>query len=100
VIVAYENQIAMEETLEASLARIFGTALRPEPAPVSTVSPEKEKTAPRLVPSLIQEAAAVYERALQAQRAGDWAKYGEEIRRLGAILQELSKSREEVPKAP
>jgi hypothetical protein len=30
-----------------------------------------------------------YERAVQAQRAGDWAKYGEEIRLLGGVLEKM-----------
>jgi uncharacterized protein len=34
----------------------------------------------------VAEAQATYERALAAQRAGDWAKYGEEIKRLGELL--------------
>ena len=38
---------------------------------------------------LAQEAREVYERALEAQRAGDWAKYGEEIKRLGEILEKM-----------
>jgi hypothetical protein len=40
---------------------------------------------------LATEARAAYERALAAQRAGDWAKYGEEIRRLGELLQKMQK---------
>ena len=35
---------------------------------------------------LAAEARATYERAIAGQKAGDWAKYGEEIRRLGEIL--------------
>ena len=35
---------------------------------------------------LSDEARQAYENALAAQRAGDWAKYGEEIKRLGEIL--------------
>jgi uncharacterized protein len=38
---------------------------------------------------LASEARAAYDRAIAAQRAGDWAKYGEEIRRLGEILQRM-----------
>jgi hypothetical protein len=33
VIVAYQNQVAIEETLDASLARLFGGVLPPPPAP-------------------------------------------------------------------
>jgi hypothetical protein len=32
-----------------------------------------------------------YQRALQAQREGNWALYGEEIRRLGEVLNQISK---------
>jgi len=88
VIVAYENKIAMEETLDGAIARIFqGSAAAAEtPAPSVTVP---RGTAPPA--SLIQQAAEAYDRALQAQRQGNWALYGEEIRKLGALLQELSK---------
>jgi hypothetical protein len=30
-----------------------------------------------------------YERAIEAQRAGDWAKYGEELRLLGEALAKM-----------
>jgi uncharacterized membrane protein (UPF0182 family) len=39
--------------------------------------------------ALAAEAQATYERALAAQKAGDWARYGEEIRRLGEILTKM-----------
>jgi uncharacterized membrane protein (UPF0182 family) len=39
--------------------------------------------------TLSQQARDTYDRALAAQRAGDWAKYGEEIRALGVILQKM-----------
>ena len=43
------------------------------------------------VNALAAEARSHYERALQAQRAGDWATYGEEIRQLGETLQRMSR---------
>jgi uncharacterized membrane protein (UPF0182 family) len=39
------------------------------------------------------EARDTYQRALDAQRAGDWAKYGEEIRRLGELLERMRQPR-------
>jgi hypothetical protein len=45
---------------------------------------------------LSAEARATYERALAAQRQGDWATYGEEIRRLGVLLERLA-GQSEVP---
>jgi uncharacterized membrane protein (UPF0182 family) len=35
------------------------------------------------------EALRLYERAVQAQRAGDWATYGAELQRLGEVLRRL-----------
>jgi hypothetical protein len=34
-----------------------------------------------------------YQRAIQAQRDGDWALYGEEIKRLGALLEEMRRTK-------
>jgi len=87
VIVAYENKIAMEETLEAGLAKIFGTAegqtksSGETPAPSAPTDGSKE--------SLLQQASQAYEAAIRAQREGDWGRYGEEIKRLGEILNKL-----------
>ncbi|MBI2505799.1 MAG: UPF0182 family protein [Candidatus Latescibacteria bacterium] len=81
VIVAYENRIAMEETLDAALVKVFGAPVSPEP--------ERAEPAP-LEPvvggDLFQQARAHYSRALEAQRRGDWALYGEEIAKLGEVL--------------
>jgi uncharacterized membrane protein (UPF0182 family) len=101
VIVAYENQIAMEETLEASLARIFKGEL-PERDLASELSVEGTGKAAAAAPAargnLIQQAKDAYDSAVQAQRQGDWAKYGAELRKLGAIIDELN--RDQSTKAP
>ena len=89
VIVAYENKIAMEETLEAGLAKLFGSSVeKPKPttetltlATPTDVSISKE--------DLLRQASDAYEAAIRAQRDGDWARYGEEIGKLGEILQKL-----------
>jgi uncharacterized membrane protein (UPF0182 family) len=39
--------------------------------------------------ALAAEALAHYERALAAQREGNWALYGEEIKKLGEVLKKL-----------
>ena len=102
VIVAYQNNIVMDETLDAALARIFpggpagpkpgiavaeGTpaATAPPPAPGQPAAPSTE------VATLAEQARAHYQRALQAQREGNWALYGEEIRKLGEVLERMRK---------
>ena len=39
--------------------------------------------------TLAAEARSRYQAALAAQRAGDWARYGDEIRKLGEVLERL-----------
>jgi len=46
-------------------------------------------SAPAAIGTLAAEARAHYDRAIAAQKAGDWAKYGEEIRALGEALERM-----------
>ncbi len=89
VIVAYQDQVVMEETLEAGLARLFSGAASPavaaEPAP--SVQPGGGRAA-----DLSRQAVELYQSAVAAQRAGDWARYGAEIERLGEVLRQLQAS--------
>jgi len=99
VIVVAENRIAMEPTLDASLSRIFGGApsivmAAARETPSQLLQPGDagaSKQAAASIHSLSAEAKQHYERALQAQREGDWARYGEEINKLGAVLEQMSK---------
>jgi uncharacterized membrane protein (UPF0182 family) len=102
VVVAYQNQIVMEETLDAALARLFngapGAAARTEQTRAEAPDTGSPQTAVVPAPpaaaapaaNLAAEARAHYERAIQAQRAGDWAKYGEELRLLGQTLERMN----------
>jgi len=104
VIVAYQNQIVMEPTLEAGLARIFGgegtapprdtrdtstSGTAPAPQTAASAPAEAPGAAPAGLDALAAEAQRHYARALEAQRAGDWAGYGEAIRQLGATLDRM-----------
>jgi uncharacterized membrane protein (UPF0182 family) len=92
VIVAYGNQIAMEPTIEQSLARIFGGRLRPdEAAPPGRVAP----AAPvgEGLRGLVQRAWETWQRAQEALRRGDWSGYGEEQQRLEQTLRQLREGR-------
>jgi uncharacterized protein len=97
VIVGAEERIAMESTLKASLARLFGEAPAGDlKAPTSEPKPGEPPAAPPAAAStvnLAEQAKQHYERAVQAQREGDWARYGEEIKKLGAVIDQMSKQR-------
>jgi len=96
VIVADENRIAMEPTLEAGLARLFGESPAGELKPPAPETKPGETPAASQAPAtanLAEQAKQHYERAMKAQREGDWARYGEEIKRLGAVIDQMSKQR-------
>jgi len=96
VIVAYHGTIVMEPTLEQALVRLFGAYAPGVPAVAPTTeAPAKDGAAPAAGPvpaegTALSDALAAardhYERAVAAQRAGDWAKYGEELGKLGEAL--------------
>jgi uncharacterized membrane protein (UPF0182 family) len=100
VIVAYENRIVMQETLEEGLAALFGgKGASPGTSPTSSAAPSaapqaeapgpEPGTPPSNLTGLAAEAQSHYERAVAAQRSGDWAKYGEELRQLGQVLERM-----------
>jgi uncharacterized membrane protein (UPF0182 family) len=90
IVVAGEN-IAMEPTLQESLAVIFGTEAPPtEPEPEPPAPPGPEEPATTEIASLIEEAQQHYNNAQQYLKAGDWASYGEELDALEAVLDRLA----------
>jgi uncharacterized protein len=95
IIVAAENRIAMEETLEKSLARIFGgepSSIKLEETMASTTMPDAaapEAPPPSNTQGLAAQAKQHYDRAIQAQREGNWALYGDEIKKLGSVLEQM-----------
>ena len=93
VIVAYQNQVAMAETLDASLARLFGgaTGVTGTSAAAGTPGPAAAAgtAATTNVADLARQAADHYDRAVAAQRVGDWATYGAEIKQVGELLRRL-----------
>ncbi|MDA8124550.1 MAG: UPF0182 family protein [Deltaproteobacteria bacterium] len=94
VIVAYGNTIAMEETLDLALQKIFGGAgIRDREAPRTEVQK------PSAGPELSDRQAALsalghFRKAQEFMRQGNWAAYGEELRKTGEILLTLERKSE------
>jgi uncharacterized protein len=126
VIVVYQNQIVMAESLEAAIDRIFPrSGARPSPTQLTSASPAgpgagaspgasasgaaSDASGAALEPgtaasgaggapsgdlaALAARAQAHYDQAIKAQRDGDWARYGEELKKLGAVLDQMRKTR-------
>jgi uncharacterized protein len=92
VVVAYQNRVVMEETLEAGLAQLFGPGAAAGRVPervAATPGAAATPAANARAADLARRANEAYRRALEAQRAGDWTRYGEELRRLEEALRLL-----------
>jgi uncharacterized protein len=96
VVVAYGNQIAMEPTLEAALARVFGGRVRGEDSagrPVERAPSGPSPAAGAAIIEGIQRAWEAWQRGQEALRKGDWAAYGQEQKRVEEALRQLQGGR-------
>ncbi len=95
VIVAHQNQIVMEETLERALDRLFprGQTAQTAAAATSERVAEGDAAPAQQSDQLILQAIEHYRRAMKAQREGNWGLYGDEIRKLGELLERRKDNR-------
>lgn len=101
VIVAYDNEVVMRETLEESLTAIFGdptaaasappqSSQAPAPAVTATVpSAVENRQMPAGLADKVQAALSAYESSRQALQRSDWEAYGRYQAELEAILQDI-----------
>lgn len=86
VIVAFGDEVVMEDNLELALQRIFG-GKRPTTA-VETAS-TVAGAVKRSLAELAKEAMGLYEKAVSQQKQGDWGGYGETLKRLQQTLKQM-----------
>ncbi|HEY7895742.1 MAG TPA: UPF0182 family protein [Gemmatimonadaceae bacterium] len=98
VVVASGDRVVMGETLDQALTAMFGSgataAVTGQQADTAGAGAVPAPNAAAAVPaagvaSLLQQAQSHYDRAIAAQRAGDWATYGKEISALGSVIEQL-----------
>ena len=99
VLAAYGSNVALEDTLDAALAKVLSTNPNPSPEPTPTPTPDPQPTpgpTPQPSPSgdpledlqaAIADAQAAYDRGQAALAQGDFAAYGEAQADLAAALQ-------------
>ncbi len=90
VIAAFGNQIAMEETLEQSLQRIFGGPAARGTTRLATLEGAPEAT--KGDKNLSSRALEHYTRSQEFLRQGNWAGFGEELKRMETLLKEMQKA--------
>jgi len=98
VIVVYENQVALGETLADALdSAVFGAdqSFRPRNAPPRGSEPPS--TTPSIaieMTDLLKQAIQAFDNSQQYLKQGDWAAYGEEQKKLGDLLKKLQEEKE------
>jgi uncharacterized membrane protein (UPF0182 family) len=103
VIVVHEKRIAMKPTLREAIDAVFPAAAAADAAAAQNAAPPAAASpaqasgaasaeAPAAVAARPAAARALshFESALEAQRAGDWARYGEELKAVERLLRELA----------
>jgi uncharacterized protein len=91
VIVAYENQIAMEETLEKSLSRIFGQEIKKAREEMPSQPVPVDKSQP--LQSLGNQAWQHYQKARNALKQENWTAYGQALKDLEQVLIQIKEGK-------
>lgn len=104
VIVAYDNKIAYKSTLSEALEELFGAgyesgaggkgAKATESGEASSsASSSQNGASASSVRDLAKKAAEAYDKAVEAQRRGDWKSYGEYLDELADYLNKLKQAK-------
>jgi len=88
IIISYDNKLLMVENIASGLEQIFNYKA---PNAITQGATGNTATLSQAKVKLIKQANDLYTKALDAQKSLDWAKYGDYIKQLGAILKQLDK---------
>ncbi len=88
VIAAFGSQIAMEETLDQSLQKIFGG--KPAREAATPAAPVESANEGR---DLARQALDHFQRSQERLRQGNWSGYGEELKKLETLLRQMQPGR-------
>lgn len=86
VIVCYQNQIVMADSLELALSQIFNTQVANANANASVSQGTGDNNS---MAALTTKANTLFKEAQEAQKSGNWAGYGQKINELEQVLAQL-----------
>nr|WP_320024822.1 UPF0182 family protein [uncultured Acetobacterium sp.] len=86
VIVCYQNQIVMADSLELALSQIFNTQVANANANANVSQGTGDNNS---MAALTTKANTLFKEATEAQKAGNWAGYGQKINELEQVLAQL-----------
>jgi len=90
VVVSYGGKIVLTENIQTALQQIFN--LEPTVVPGAGDAPTPSGTiTPAADAGKLKTAKDLYDKAITAQKKGDWTTYGDNIDKLGKLITDLSK---------
>lgn len=95
VILFYDGRVVMANDLPGALQKLFGATGGIQPGAPQGAAPGQQTgqaavPAPSELSDLARQADQLYNRALERQRQGDWAGYGQAIEQLGRVLDQMT----------
>lgn len=91
IVVGFGDKLILAESIDSALEQIFNYTETPIQTPNTPGVPNTPTTVDANVKEKIKSAKDAFDKAVEAQKNGDWAKYGEYIKNLQDILGELNK---------
>ncbi|WP_097028511.1 UPF0182 family protein [Clostridium peptidivorans] len=82
IILSYGDKVVLAENIESGIKQLFN--FNEEDSSVNVPSDNKNNNN-----ELLDNAKSLYNKAIESQRNGDWAKYGEYINQLGKLLNDM-----------
>lgn len=95
IVVAYQDKIVMEKTLDEALSKLFGTDFRTEGAVPSTPDGDNDTTSTGgllTYNEVVEQIKAAYQNAKRSAQNGNWADYGRYLEQLEQAISQLDKS--------
>lgn len=87
IIVSYSDKIVIAENMEGALKQLFSIDAKDQNSKDSGEGKPQESSEKN---EKLKQAKVNYDKAMEAQKNGDWAKYGEYIKELGKLLGEMN----------
>lgn len=98
VVVSYADKMVITENIETALEQLFNiektntqTQAAPQQQPAAVTAPNVNAAVNNETKQKLKLAKENFDKAIEAQKAGEWAKYGEYIKKLQDTLNDLNK---------
>jgi uncharacterized membrane protein (UPF0182 family) len=91
IVVGFGDKLILAESIDSALEQIFNYTDGNVTAPNTPTTPNTPSNVDGNVKEKIKGAKEIFDKALEAQKNGDWAKYGDYIKELQELLNELNK---------